>query len=182
MFNGALIGRRLSWYAGAWVGSFLLMLILCLAGPMAVSWKLTEVVDLVLPPVFLFLALGLAGTVLAALISKETLGTKLALTLLALALALPFFWAPVSGAVAAAFLAGVSIEYSSVYAAFRIAISRVLYPVYAILFGAGLVQQVWNWFQALSTVVGVFSGLIRLWPVIVQILGGRPKPAEALDL
>lgn len=182
MFNGPLIGRRLSWYAGAWVGTFLLTLLACLAAPMFTGLRLIEAADLVLPFMLLFLAAGTALTLVMALFSAETLGTKLALLLLGVLLVLPLLWAPISGSVAAAYLSGVSIEYSSVYAGFRIAVSRVLYPIFAFLFGGGLVQHVWEWFQAASTVVGLAAGVVRLWPLIVTVLGGRPRRIEAADL
>jgi hypothetical protein len=182
MFNGPLIGRRLSWYAGAWVGTFVLTLLACLVGPMLISWRLVEIADVVLPPMLLFLAAGTAGVLVLALVSRETLGTKLAVTLLGLLLLLPLLWAPVSGAVVAAFLGGVSIEYSSAYAAFRIVVSRVLFPVYQAIFGGGMAEHAWELFQAASTVVGLVAGIVRLWPLIVRLLGGTPRRAEALDL
>lgn len=182
MFNGPLIGRRLSWYAGAWVGTFLLTLIACLAGPVAVSWRVVEIADLVLPFALLFLAAGTAVALVQILLTAETLGTKLAVILLALLLALPLLWAPVFGAVAAAYLSGVAVEYSTVYAAFRIGVSRVVFPAYQAAFGGGVMQQAWELFQAASTVVGLLAGIVRLWPVIVALLGGRPRRVEVADL
>lgn len=181
MFNGPLIGRRLSWYAGAWVGTFLLTLIACLAGPLAVSWRVVEIADLLLPFALIFLAAGTAVAIVQVLLTAETLGTKLAVILLAIILVLPLLWAPISGAVLAAYLSGVAIEYSTVYAAFRIGVSRAVYPVYAALFGGGAVQQAWDFFQAASTVVGLLAGIVRIWPVIVGLLGGRPQRLEATD-
>lgn len=182
MFNVPLIGRRLSWYAGAWVGTFLLTLLACLAAPLFFSSGMVETADLVLPVMLLFLAAATALVLVVALFSAETLGTKLALLILGVVLVLPLLWAPVSGAVAAAFLSGAIIEYSTVYAGFRIGVSRALYPFFVFLFGGGFTQQVWEWFQNLSTVVGVLAGIVRLWPIVRRILGGGPRRIEVSDL
>ena len=94
--------------------------------------------------------------------------------LLAVLLALPLLWAPVSAAVAIAFFADRSIEYSETYAAFQIGVSRVLFPISQALGQADLFGWVWTAFQWVSSVVGFFSALANIWPAIRRILGPEP--------
>ncbi|RZJ28136.1 MAG: hypothetical protein EON85_09665 [Brevundimonas sp.] len=165
---------RLGQYAALWVGGFLL------AGAgvwlAAVFVDLMAAADLVLPAVMLGVTLALGGGVIASLLSKETLGTKLAVVVLAALLALPLLWAPVSAAVLIAFLADRSIEYSQAYAAFQINVARVLFPISEAIGERDLLGWVWTAFQWVSSVVGFFSALANIWPFLKRLLG--PEPAE----
>lgn len=172
MFNLACLKRRLGQYAALWVGGFLLSGAAILIG-LAFA-DLMTVTDRVLPVVLGLVALTLGGGVVASLVSAETLGTRLAVLLLALLLALPLLWAPVSAAVAIAFVADRSIEYSQTYAAFQIGVSRVLFPVSQWLGDGDLFGWVWSAFQWVSTVVGFFSAWAKAWPVIRRLLGPEP--------
>jgi hypothetical protein len=176
MFNLGYLKRRLGQYAALWVGGFLVGGAAILIGLMFAD--LMTAVDWVLPVMLgaLTLALG-AGTVMT-LMSGETLGTKLAVLLMAVVLALPLLWAPVSAAVAIAFFADRSIEYSETYAAFQIGVSRVLFPISQALGQGDLFGWVWTAFQWVSTVVGFFSALAKIWPAIRRLLGPEP-PVEA---
>lgn len=172
MFNLGYLKRRLGQYAALWVGGFLLSGAAILIGLMFAD--LMVAIDRVLPILLGGAALGLGVGVVLSLLSGETLGTKLAVLLLAVLLALPLLWAPVSAAVAIAFFADRSIEYSGSYAAFQIGVSRVLFPIGHALGQGDLFGWVWTAFQWVSTVVGFFSALAKIWPAIRRMLGPEP--------
>jgi len=174
MINPGHLKRRLGQYAAVWVGAF----VLAGAGVWlaAVFVDLMDAADLVLPAAMLGVVLMLGWGVIASLLSRETLGTKLAVLLLAALLALPLLWAPVSAAVAIAFFADRSIEYSQAYAAFQIGVARLLFPISAAIGDGDLFGRVWTAFQWVSSVVGFFSALANIWPAIRRLLG--PEPAE----
>ena len=172
MFNLAYLKRRMGQYAGLWVGGFLLSGAAILMGLLATD--LIVAIDRVLPVMLGATALALGVGLVLGLLSGETLGTKLALLLLAVLLTLPLLWAPVSAAVAIAFFADRSVEYSETYAAFQIGISRVLFPVSQALGQADLFGWVWTAFQWVSTVVGFFSAVAKIWPAIRRMLGPEP--------
>ena len=73
-----------------------------------------------------------------------------------------------------AFFADRSIEYSGSYAAFQIGVSRVLFPIGQALGQGDLFGWVWTAFQWVSTVVGFFSALAKIWPAIRRMLGPEP--------
>lgn len=172
MFNPGFLKRRLGQYAALWVGGFLMSGAAVLIGLSLADLILA--IDRVLPVMLGVTTLALGAGVVLSLVSGETLGTKLAVLVLAVLLALPLLWAPVSAAVAVAFFADRSIEYSETYAAFQIGVSRVLFPI-GQAFGQGdLFGWVWSAFQWVSTVVGFFSALANIWPAIRRLLGPEP--------
>lgn len=177
MFHGGHLKRRISQYAALWLGAFLLsggaILIATLGMDLMVA------ADLILPVMLALTLMALGAGVVLSLISPHTLGTKLAVVLGALILVLPLLWAPVSAAVVIAFFADRSIEYSTVYADFRIGISRVLYPATAALFGGGAFNLIWGAFQAVASLIGVVAAVVRIWPIIRRVLG--PEPASDLQ-
>ena len=172
MFNLAYLKRRMGQYAALWVGGFLLSGAAILMGLLAAD--LMVAIDWVLPVLLGATALALGVGLVLSLLSGETLGTRLAVLLLAVLLALPLLWAPVSAAVAIAFFADRSIEYSETYAAFQIGISRVLFPLSQALGDGDLFGWVWTAFQWVSTVVGFFSAVAKIWPAIRRMLGPEP--------
>ena len=172
MFNPGYLKRRMGQYAALWVGGFLLSGAAILMGLLAAD--LMVAIDWVLPVLLGATALALGVGLVLSLLSGETPGTKLAVLLLAILLALPLLWAPVSAAVAIAFFADRSIEYSETYAAFQIGISRVLFPLSQALGQADLFGWVWTAFQWVSTVVGFFSAVAKIWPAIRRMLGPEP--------
>lgn len=176
MFNLGYLKRRLGQYAALWVGGFLVGGAAILIGLGFAD--LIRSIDLVLPVMLGGLVLTLGAGLALSLASGETVGTKLVLLALAVLLALPLLWAPVSAAVAIAFFADRSIEYSGSYAAFQIGISRVLFPISQALGQGDLFGWVWSAFQWVSTVVGFLSALARIWPAIRRLLGPEP-PVEA---
>ena len=175
MFNLGYLKRRLGQYAALWVGAFLLGGAAVLAG--AGFADLMTAVDVVLPVMLGATALALGAGVVISLLSGETVGTKLALVLLAALLALPLLWAPAAAAVVVAFFADRSIEYSQSYAAFQIGVSRVLFPIGQALGQGDLFGWVWSAFQWVSTVVGFLSAVVRVWPLLRRLLGPEPETA-----
>ena len=180
MVSLAHIKRRLGQYAALWVGAFLVAGAGVLLGTAFLD--LIEAVDRVLPVMLAAVTLGLGGGVIATLLSKETLGTRLLVLLLGLLLVLPLLWAPVSAAVAIAFFADRSIEYSGAYAAFQIGVAQVLFPISQWVGDGDLFGWVWTAFQWVSTVVGFLSAVARIWPAIRRLLGpdsasGAPSDA-----
>ena len=173
MVSLAHLKRRLGQYAAVWVGAFLLSGAAILAG-LGLTDLMTAA-DVVLPVGLALTALALGAGLVASLASRETVGTKLAVLALAGLLVLPLLWAPVSAAVAIAFFADRSIEYSQAYAAFQIGVSQVLFPVSQWLGDGDLFGWVWSAFQWVSTVVGFLAALVKLWPMLKRLLG--PEPA-----
>lgn len=172
MFNLGYLKRRLGQYAALWVGGFLVGGAAILIGLGFAD--LMTAVDMVLPVMLGGMVLTLGAGLVLSLLSGETVGTKLVLLLLAVLLALPLLWAPVSAAVAIAWFADRSIEYSESYAAFQIGISRVLFPIGQALGQGDLFGWVWSAFQWVSTVVGFLAALSRIWPAIRRLLGPEP--------
>lgn len=174
MIRLAHLKRRLGQYGALWVGGFVLSGAAILAG----LWfaDLVVAVDAVLPVLMAVVALGLGAGVVVSLLSAETLGTKLAVGVLAVLLALPLLWGPVSAAVLIAFFADRSIEYSDVYAAFQIGVSRVLFPIGQAIGDGDLFGWMWTAFQWVSSLVGFVSALSNIWPLVRRLLG--PEPAE----
>lgn len=174
MIRLAHLKRRLGQYAAVWVAGFLLSGAAILVG-MAFADLMTAA-DWVLPAVLMLVGLALGAGVISSLWSRETVGTKLVVLLLAGLLALPLLWAPVSAAVVIAFFADRSIEYSEAYAAFQIGVARVLFPISQWIGDGDLFGWVWTAFQWVSTVVGFLSAMARVWPMLRRLLG--PEPAE----
>ncbi len=172
MFSGAHLKRRLSQYGAVWVIGFLVAGAGILIG--ALFMDVIAAADLVLPFVMGGVALALGAGVVLSLLSNQTLGTKLVVALLALLLVLPLLWAPVSAAVLIAFFADLAIEYSTVYAGFQIGVSRVLYPISEWILGGAVFQSVWQAFQIAASIVGFFSALANIWPIIRRVLGPEP--------
>jgi hypothetical protein len=177
MISLAHLKRRLGQYAALWVGAFIAAGVgVWLA---AVFVDLMAAADLVLPALMVGVLLGLGAGVMASLLSRETLGTKLAVLVLAVLLALPLLWAPVSAAVAIAFFADRSIEYSHAYAAFQIGVGRILFPISEAFGDGDLFGWAWSAFQWVSTVVGFLSALAKIWPAIRRLLGPEPAVEES---
>ncbi len=178
MLNSELLKARFGQYGAAWLAGFAITAVAVVAGAMLFGVDLIWLTDQVLP-----VMLGLAGVllVLAAsmmLVSRETLGTKLVFLLLTGVLALPLLWAPVLGAVLAAWIGERSIEYSSVYARFRIVVGDLVYPLVEAVFSGALFETVWRWMQVFSGLVGFLSAFAQAWPWIRRFLGREPAPSE----
>jgi len=105
------------------------------------------------------------------------LSTKSLITALALLLVLPLLWAPVLAVVVTAAIAGASVEYSTVYAAFRISVSNLIYPLVAMLGEDPLVGFVWQAFQVVASIVGAIASVLQVWRFVKPLLYG-PDEAE----
>lgn len=173
MFGVSHLKRRFSQYAALWVAGFLISGVAMLAG--MVFMDMMAAADIVLPVLLAVVGLVLGIGVVASFLSGQTLGTKLVVLVAALLLLLPLLWAPVSAAVAIAFLADRSIEYSAAYADFQIGVASVLYPLSQLLLGGAVFSAVWAGFQFFASLVGVVSAVAKAWPYVRRLLG--PEPA-----
>ncbi|RYF92713.1 MAG: hypothetical protein EON95_11450 [Caulobacteraceae bacterium] len=171
--NLILIKRRLGWYGLAWMGAFALVLLVALAGHFLAHADVIDMADLLIPIGLVVTALALAGVVVRDLFSKQTIGTRLAILLLAILLALPLFWSPVSATVAAAWVADRSIEYSSAYAQFRITVSRLLWPMIEVVNSGAAFEFAWQAFQFVASVVGFLSTLLQVIAFLRKLLAAR---------
>ncbi|MDP3405983.1 MAG: hypothetical protein Q8S03_14930 [Brevundimonas sp.] len=169
------IKTRLGQYGAAWVAAFLVAGAAILTGNLFDD--LMVVIDRVLPVVMAAVVLALGIGVILTLLSRESLGTKLATGALALLLVLPLMWAPVAAAVAVAFFAERAIEYSQTYAAFQIGVSEMLFPLEETVRSGAVFGSVWALFQGVATVVGFISALSNIWPLLRRLLGPEPAPA-----
>ncbi|MDO9474560.1 MAG: hypothetical protein Q7J28_16040 [Caulobacter sp.] len=177
MFNLELLKTRLSQYGAAWLIAFALSAVALVGGPWLLDLDVIDLADRVLPAAFTLIGLGLIVFLAMALISGETLGTKLALLLLTVLLALPLLWSPVLAAVGAAWLFDRSIEYSAAYARFRIVVGDLVYPLVQSVFSGALFETVWQLMQLFAGLVGFVSAFARAWPWIKRLLGREPAAA-----
>jgi hypothetical protein len=160
MPNRSHVMIRLSQYALTWASTFLVVLVLALTAHFLLHMDTIRAVDALLGLALVLLSLLTIGGVVATVLGRQSLATKIAVCLLALLLLLPLLWSPVLAAVLTAKLAGVSIEYSGVYAGFRITVSRLLY---SLLQGTGAaIEAVWPVFEAIATIVGFAASVLEL--------------------
>ncbi|WP_310538518.1 hypothetical protein [Phenylobacterium sp.] len=169
MLNLTLIRLRLRQYGLVWLAAFALVLACAL-----IAWKLARIdyiraADMLLTGTLPVLGLILVGFVIHVLSRKQTPLTKAVLIIFALGLALPLLWAPVLGVIAGAWVADVSIEYSSAYAAFRITVGRLLYVVTEQVFGSPLVDAAWKTMQAFAGLVGFISAAVHSWRAVERV-------------
>ena len=106
-----------------------------------------------------------------ALVSKESGATKTAVIVVGLFLLIPLFWAPVLGAIAAAALGHVSIEYSTVYAGFRILLGKGVYAVMHLFSENPVIELGMKLMEVFAAVVGFIAALTQVWEVLGR--GGR---------
>lgn len=160
--NLALIKRRLGWYGLAWIGAFLLVLLAALVAFYGPQIDIIDSADMLIPLGLGALTLGVVGVVIRDLFSKQPLGTRLIVLLLAALLYLPLLWSPVAAAVASAWIADRPIEYSNAYAQFRITVSQLLYPLVDAVSSGAAFELVWQVFQVIGSVVGFLSSLFQV--------------------
>ena len=128
MLNLDLIGARLGQYGAAWLATFAMVLL----GDLAVGLvhiPLVAAADVLLTTAFAGLAIGFAIFVALTLLARQSGPTKTVLLVLGVILLFPLFWAPMLGAIASAWIGHAALEYSSVYAGFRIIVGKVVYAV-----------------------------------------------------
>jgi hypothetical protein len=177
MLNSELLKTRLGQYGAAWLIAFVVCAAVFVGGPMLLDMDVIALADAVLPVAFALLGLGLILFLSLALISRETLGTKLVLLLLTVVLALPLLWSPVLAAVGGAWLAERSIEYSTAYARFRVVVGDLVYPLVQSVFSGALFETVWQAMQVFAGLVGFISAFAKAWPWIRRFLGREEAAA-----
>ncbi len=170
--------HRLSQFAAAWFGSFLATLVVSFVAVSLAGMDLPGVADMLLPAVFAGLAVGTIAAVGLTFASRASVGAKLLVLVLAVVLVLPLLWAPVLAVVLTAWFTGSVIEYSSVYAAFRITVSQLLYPLVSAIFSGAALRFVWEVFQVFGTIVGTIASAISVWRFFSKLLAPR-ETAEA---
>ncbi len=177
MLNLELIKTRLSHYGAAWLLAFLVCAMALIGGPWLLGLDVIDMSEQVLPVAFTVIALGLILFLIMTLASRETPGTKLVLLVLTLFLTLPLLWSPVLAAVAGAWVAERSIEYSTAYARFRIVVGNLIYPLAQMVFSRALFETVWWWMEFLSAFIGFLAALERGWSSIKSLFGLERAPA-----
>ena len=176
MLDFRLLGKRLSQYGAAWLATFLLVFV----GATAAHFLLR--MDMIVAAnALLALALTAVVILVAVFVSHTALArmkgfTKPVMLLAGLLLLLPLLWAPVLGAIAAAWIGHASVEYSSVYAGFRIVLGRLLYGVTQMLFGNPYVEAAMTFFQGLATFVGFIASAAQIWNML-----GRPGAPARIE-
>ncbi len=176
MLDFGLLGKRLSQYGAAWLSAFLLVFL----GAVALHFLLrmdmvaaaNALLAFALTAVVVLVAMFVSYTVLARMRGF----TKPVMVLAGVVLLLPLLWAPVLGAIAAAWIGHVSIEYSGVYAGFRIVLGQLLYSVTQLLFGNPYVEAAMAFFQGLATFVGFIASAAQIWNMLGR--PGAPVRAE----
>ena len=163
MLNLELIARRLGHYGAAWELSFLVVFLGGIGLSLLLHLDLIMVADRLLAAAFVGLIAAMGAFLVMTLFAPETWLTKAVLILLGVVLLLPLLWAPVLALISCAWIAHVPIEYSNVYAGFRVVVGRLLYDITTLVFGSPLVELAWRFFQGLATVVGFVSGLFQIW-------------------
>lgn len=171
--NTTLIKRRLGWYGLAWLGAFLLVLLVHLAGHYILRADVIDIADLAIPVGLGLLSIAVVAVVIRDLFSAHTLGTRAVIVLLAVALFLPLLWAPVAGSVAAAWVAQRSIEYSQSYAQFRVSISQLLYPLANAVSSGAAFDLVWKAFQFVASAVGFLTSLFQVVRFLRKLFAAR---------
>lgn len=166
MLNVGLLKERLGQYGGAWLGAFLLVMFGALALTL-VRVPLTRAADILLLIALVALAIGFALFVAVTWLSRESAPTKVVLLVLGFALLLPLFWAPMLGAVASAFIGQASIEYSTVYAGFRIIIGKMIWSLMRLFSDNPYVEAGLSVLNAMATVVGFIASLAQLWRIFI---------------
>lgn len=173
LLNLTLIKRRLGQYGLAWMLLYGLVLVSALIATYLGDRAYIEVADILLKVAFWAVGGVLALFAISSVLQKETVLTHASLWVLALILTLPLFWAPVLGVVTGAWVAHVSIEYSSVYAGFRILVGRLIFGVTETILGSPMVDAGWAFMQVFAGVVGFVSAVGHVWTTI-QRLGHTP--------
>ena len=168
-----LLDRGIERFGIAWILAFLASVTLFTPVSALASHGRYALIDSVLAALLVLLALGWMGAVIAALFARgATPVAKLIFLMAAGGLFLPLLWSPVLGAVVAAWLTGAAIEYSQVYAQFRIHVGQLLFPLVTTLTRSNLFDLGWNAFQAAATIIGFVAAVTQLWPSFVASFRG----------
>jgi len=177
MLNLTSIRTALGRYGVAWLSAYVLSLAASLIASQMLRLPFARAADPVLGTSLMILGALLAVFFVTTLADRQTWLTKACLIVLALVLLLPLLWAPVLGVVTGAWLERASIEYSQVYAGFRILVGRFFYDVTALMFGDPLVEAAWAFMERFATFVGFLAALGQAWHMLKQ-LSAQPSPAS----
>ena len=176
MLNLTLLRVRLGQYGVAWLSAFILTLLASLTVTQLLHLPFAQAADPVLGTGLIVIGLLLAAFFFTTLTGPQTGVTKTFLVIPGLILLLPLLWSPVLGVVAGAWIDKATIEYSSVYAGFRILVGRFFYEVTELAFGNPLVDAAWSFMQGFATAVGFLAALGQAWHMLRQ-LSAQPDPA-----
>jgi hypothetical protein len=166
MLNLGLLRTRFGQYGAAWLGSFMLVLLGDL-GAALIRAPIVAAANVLLLIALIGLAVVFALFVARTAASGESGVTRTVLLALGFALLLPLLWAPVLGAVLSAYIGGVSIEYSSVYAGFRVIVGNVIFGVMSLFTHNPYVDAGIAWFQNIAILLGFFASLVQLWQAFI---------------
>lgn len=173
MRNRAAIRHRLSQYSALWLSGFLLVLIIAATGALVVGRDLVDLADWLLPAAFVLLGSAMVYGVGATIVSRTGLAAKTLVTALAVVLALPLLWAPVLAVLVVAAINGAVIEYSTAYAAFRITVSHLIYPLVSLFTESPLATAVWAIFQVVASVIGFIASAVQVAKAVRGFLYGE---------
>ena len=173
MINFDLLSRRLRQYGLAWLVGFFGVLAGCLIAGGLLHMPLIAAIDLLLLVSFVALAVLTASALALAIASRESGATKTAAIAVGLFLLIPLFWAPVLGAIAAAAVGQVSIEYSTVYAGFRVLLGKGVYAVMRLFSENPVIELGMKLMEIFAAVVGFVASISQVW----EVLGRRGRAA-----
>ena len=179
MLNLDLVRVRLGQYGVLWLLGFILSLAAALGATYGLNMGYAHAADPVLAAGLFAIGLALVAFAIVTVISDETTLTKAVLVVLAILLALPLFWSPVLGVGAGAWAARASIEYSTVYANFRIVVGTLLYDLTGLLFGSHLVDAAFSFMEGFATFVGFIAAVGQAWHMLKQI-SARPDVSPSV--
>ncbi len=169
MLNLNAFRIRLGQYGVAWLSAFVLAFVAVLGSTHFLHLRFAGAADPVLGVGFMILSALLAAFFVVTVAGRQTLLTKIFLVILGLVLVLPLLWAPVLGVGAAAWVDRASIEYSQVYASFRILVSRFFYDATELVFGNPLVDAAWAFMEGFATFVGFLAAVGQAWHMLKQL-------------
>lgn len=173
MLNFDLMARRLRQYGAAWLLSFLGVLIAAAAAGLLLHMDMISAINVLLLAAFAAIAALVVLFLALTLAADETGATKGAVMATGLVLLTPLIWAPVLGAIVAAFIGHVSIEYSTVYADFRIVLGKAVYAVLGVFTRNPVIEAGMKLMEIFATVVGFIASVSQIW----EVLGRRGRAA-----
>lgn len=176
MLNLSSIRTALGRYGVAWLSAFVLSLAASLIASQMLRLPFARAADPVLGVGLMLLGALLAVFFVTTLAAPQTWLTKTFLILLGLILLLPLLWAPVLGVVTGAWVERAPIEYSQVYAGFRILVGRFFYDVTELMFGNPLVDAAWTFMERFTSFVGFVAALGQAWHMLKQL---SAQPGQA---
>jgi len=176
-----ILQRRLGQYGAIWFAVFAAVLAFGLVWSLLLHRDIVAAADGLLISAFILLGLVTIGFLVATLVERASLATKIVLLLLGVFLILPLLWSPVLAVVVVAKFSNGVIEYSNSYAQFRIMVSKIVFPVFQSISNGSLEEAAWSGFQTVATVIGFAASLITLVPLLRRAVAHGPTAAEYED-